>query len=212
MTFHVIPLFLVIASEAWNLKVCACAMILDSSLRSATFRMTECQHYLVTLPDLAGHMEYSDDHPPRATRHRIPTSPHGPSPRGPQSPHLQPAVPDVLRRNWRTVHHPQRRTYSPTHHPPRALTPAIPFLDEARRSCRQSAPNTSRDSCPLCRIDQQDEQRFSGPVEVDETYGVVRYARRLTGLAGPEYHAIISFGLPFELGDCPYGKSWLGMS
>ena len=34
VTFHVIPLFLVIASEAWNLKVCACAMILDSSLRS----------------------------------------------------------------------------------------------------------------------------------------------------------------------------------
>ena len=31
--------------------------------------------------------------------------------------------------------------------------------------------------------------------------------RRLTGLAGPEYHAIISFGLPIELGDCPYGKS-----
>ena len=25
LTFHVIPLFLVIASEAWNLKVCACA-------------------------------------------------------------------------------------------------------------------------------------------------------------------------------------------
>ena len=49
MTFHVIPLFLVIASEAWNLKVCACAMILDSSLRSATFRMTECQHYLGSL-------------------------------------------------------------------------------------------------------------------------------------------------------------------
>ena len=48
LTFHVIPLFLVIASEAWNLKVCACAMILDSSLRSATFRMTECQHYLMT--------------------------------------------------------------------------------------------------------------------------------------------------------------------
>ena len=47
LTFHVIPLFLVIASEVWNLKVCACAMILDSSLRSATFRMTECQHYLV---------------------------------------------------------------------------------------------------------------------------------------------------------------------
>ena len=50
LTFHVIPLFLVIASEAWNLKVCACAMILDSSLRSATFRMTECQHYLVNAP------------------------------------------------------------------------------------------------------------------------------------------------------------------
>ena len=31
--------------------------------------------------------------------------------------------------------------------------------------------------------------------------------RRLTGLAGPEYHAIISFGLPFESEDCQYGKS-----
>ena len=29
----------------------------------------------------------------------------------------------------------------------------------------------------------------------------------LTGLAGPDYDATISFGLPFELGDCPYGKS-----
>ena len=37
-----IPLFLVIARKR---GVCACAMILDSSLRSATFRMTECQHY-----------------------------------------------------------------------------------------------------------------------------------------------------------------------
>ena len=33
--------------------------------------------------------------------------------------------------------------------------------------------------------------------------------RRLTGLAGPEYHAIISFGLPFESEDCQYGKSQL---
>ena len=33
--------------------------------------------------------------------------------------------------------------------------------------------------------------------------------RRLTGLAGPDYDAIISFGLPIELGDCPYGKSRL---
>ena len=31
--------------------------------------------------------------------------------------------------------------------------------------------------------------------------------RSLTGLAGPEYDATISFGLPFELGDCPYGES-----
>ena len=31
--------------------------------------------------------------------------------------------------------------------------------------------------------------------------------RRLTDLAGPDYDATISFGLPFELGDCPYGKS-----
>ena len=30
--------------------------------------------------------------------------------------------------------------------------------------------------------------------------------RRLNGLAGPEYHAIISFGLPFEPEDCQYGK------
>ena len=33
--------------------------------------------------------------------------------------------------------------------------------------------------------------------------------RRLTGLAGPEYHAIISFGLPFESEDSQYGKSQL---
>ena len=33
--------------------------------------------------------------------------------------------------------------------------------------------------------------------------------RRLTGLAGPEYHAIISFGLPLESEDCQYGKSQL---
>ena len=33
--------------------------------------------------------------------------------------------------------------------------------------------------------------------------------RRLTGLAGPEYHAIISFGPPFESEDCQYGKSQL---
>ena len=30
--------------------------------------------------------------------------------------------------------------------------------------------------------------------------------RRLTGLAGPEYHAIISFGLPIEPEDSQYGK------
>ena len=34
-----------------------------------------------------------------------------------------------------------------------------------------------------------------------------RTDRRLTGLAGPDYDAPISFGLPIELGDCPYGKS-----
>ena len=31
--------------------------------------------------------------------------------------------------------------------------------------------------------------------------------RRLTGLAVPEYDATISFGLPFESEDCPYGES-----
>ena len=36
-----------------------------------------------------------------------------------------------------------------------------------------------------------------------------RIDRRLTGLAGPEYHAIISFGLPFEPEDSQYGESWL---
>ena len=30
--------------------------------------------------------------------------------------------------------------------------------------------------------------------------------RRLTGLAGPDYDATISFGLPFEPEDCPYGE------
>ena len=33
--------------------------------------------------------------------------------------------------------------------------------------------------------------------------------RRLNGLAGPEYHAIISFGLPFEPEDSQYGESRL---
>ena len=76
LTFHVIPLFLVIASEAWNLKVCACAMILDSSLRSATFRMTECQHYLVRRRTSRG-FPFPLDTPdalPRATVYaRVPT-------------------------------------------------------------------------------------------------------------------------------------------
>ena len=31
--------------------------------------------------------------------------------------------------------------------------------------------------------------------------------RSLTGLAGPDDDATISFGLPYELGDCPYGES-----
>ena len=31
--------------------------------------------------------------------------------------------------------------------------------------------------------------------------------RRLNGLAGPEYHAIISFELPIEPEDSQYGKS-----
>ena len=33
--------------------------------------------------------------------------------------------------------------------------------------------------------------------------------RRLTGLAGPDYDAIISFGLPIEPEDSQYGKSWI---
>ena len=34
-----------------------------------------------------------------------------------------------------------------------------------------------------------------------------RVDRRLAGLAGPEYHATISIGLPFEPEDSQYGKS-----
>ena len=34
--------------------------------------------------------------------------------------------------------------------------------------------------------------------------------RRLSGLAGPEYHAIISIGLPIEPEDSQYGESWIG--
>ena len=34
-----------------------------------------------------------------------------------------------------------------------------------------------------------------------------RIDRRLTGLAGPDYAATISFGLPFEPEDSQYGKS-----
>ena len=33
-----------------------------------------------------------------------------------------------------------------------------------------------------------------------------RIDRSLTGLAGPEYHAIISFGLPIEPEDSQYGE------
>ena len=33
-----------------------------------------------------------------------------------------------------------------------------------------------------------------------------RIDRRLTGLAGPDYDATISFGLPFESEDSRYGK------
>ena len=36
-----------------------------------------------------------------------------------------------------------------------------------------------------------------------------RIDRRLTGLAGPEYDATISFGLPFEPEDSQYGQSWV---
>ena len=36
-----------------------------------------------------------------------------------------------------------------------------------------------------------------------------RIDRRLTGLAGPDYDAPISFGLPSDSEDCQYGKSRL---
>ena len=36
-----------------------------------------------------------------------------------------------------------------------------------------------------------------------------RIDRRLSGLAGPEYHAIISIGLPIEPEDSQYGESWI---
>ena len=37
-----------------------------------------------------------------------------------------------------------------------------------------------------------------------------RIDRRLTGLAGPDYDATISFGLPIEPEDSQYGKSRIG--
>ena len=36
-----------------------------------------------------------------------------------------------------------------------------------------------------------------------------RIDRSLTGLAGPEYDATISFGLPIEPEDSQYGESWV---
>ena len=38
-----------------------------------------------------------------------------------------------------------------------------------------------------------------------------RIDRRLSGLAGPDYDATISFGLPLEPEDSQYGKSRLGI-
>ena len=38
-----------------------------------------------------------------------------------------------------------------------------------------------------------------------------RIDRRLNGLAGPEYDATISFGLPFAIGDCQYGESRINL-
>ena len=65
-------------------------------------------------------------------------------PRGPQSRYLQPAVPDVLRRNWRPLHHPQRSTDSPAHHPPTALTAAIPSLDELDAAPAELSASSTR--------------------------------------------------------------------
>ena len=39
-----------------------------------------------------------------------------------------------------------------------------------------------------------------------QTHLLLDRDRRLTGLAGPDNDATISFGLPFESEDCPYGK------
>ena len=51
--------------------------------------------------------------------------------------------------------------------------------------------------------DDEDGQKAWFTARIASLY---RIDRRLTGLAGPEYHAIISFGLPIEPEDSQYGE------
>ena len=48
-------------------------------------------------------------------------------------------------------------------------------------------------------------EHLQGSSPPDSTRGI---DRRLNGLAGPEYDATISFGLPIEPEDSQYGESW----
>ena len=79
------------------------------------------------------------------------------------------------------------------------------------RSCQEGA--RSRESaCLQCAFtplagepeDDKDGQEAWFTARIASPH---RMDRRLTGLAGPEYHATISIGLPFEPQDSQYGKS-----
>ena len=83
--------------------------------------------------------------------------------------------------------------------PPRATRPGVPTSTRARPlSPHWRGPEDDKDG---------QEAWFTGENRIP-----YRIDRRLPGLAEPDYDATISFGLPFELGDCPYGESRLKFS
>ena len=55
---------------------------------------------------------------------------------------------------------------------------------------------------PVRRHQTEGPQSPRAPESVAEFDSYQRIDRRLPGLAEPDYDATISFGLPFELGDC----------
>ena len=56
-------------------------------------------------------------------------------------------------------------------------------------------------------LDELEKDGRQPRIQAGDVLGVNWIDRRLTGLAGPGYHAIISIGLPFEPEDSQYGES-----